>query len=265
MGAVAAADRRDRTPLPPPPVRGAGPGQTRLNDLDEHELAWIASEGRSTAGALDEEGARLTVSLTDERERQSRLASELQAESERTAREARWTRPGRKRRQARADAAEKAVQAEEHRRMAAHAHDQLRQLGGRHLYPWFEQHEDVLARGLAAELALEIPHRAVYHVLGAPGIASLTAACLTGDRSIDIPRLERLVKDRSEPRPLLLFQIAAELYGVEEEGVSLSELLAELDGEDLDRVLQAIAMVKRRRLTIPESPRDLWIRASESE
>ena len=64
----------------------------RLNDLDEHELASIASAGRGIAGALDEEGARLTVSLTDDRERQSRLASELQAESERIARETQWTR-----------------------------------------------------------------------------------------------------------------------------------------------------------------------------
>jgi hypothetical protein len=47
--------------------------------------------------------------------------------------------------------------------------------------------------------------------------------------------------------------------------VSLSELLAELDGEDVDRVLQAIAMVNRRQLTTPESPRDLWIRAAEHE
>ena len=81
--------------------------------------------------------------------------------------------------------------------MAADAHDQLRKLGLRHLYPWFEQHEEVLARGLAAELALALPHRAVYHVLGAPGIA--------------------------------------------------------------------IAMVKRRQLTIPETPQDLWIRAAEPE
>jgi hypothetical protein len=168
--------------------------------------------------------------------------------------ETRWTRPGRRRRQARADAAETATQADEHRRRAADAHDQLRELGGRHLYPWFEQHAEVLARGLAAELALDVSHRAVYYVLGAPGIASLTAACLTSDRSIDIGRLERLVKDSGAPRPLLLFEVAAQLYGAEGD-LSLSELIADLDGEDLDRVLQSIAMVKRRRLTIPESPR----------
>jgi hypothetical protein len=47
--------------------------------------------------------------------------------------------------------------------------------------------------------------------------------------------------------------------------VSLSELLHELDGEDLDRVLQAIATVTRRQLTIEGSAADLWIRAAEPE
>jgi hypothetical protein len=76
--------------------------------------------------------------------------------------------------------------------MAAEAHEQLRELGQRlrHLYPWFEQHKESLARGLAAELSLDSPHRAVYHVLGAPGIVSLTAASLVADRSIDLVRLE---------------------------------------------------------------------------
>ena len=107
-------------------------------------------------------------------------------------------------------------------------------------------------------------HDAVYHVLGAPGIASLTAACLTSDRAIDLGQLERLVKDIGDARQALLFQVAAELYG-REQGVSLNELLLELDGEDLDRVLQAIAMAKRRRLTVQGSAADLWIRAAEPE
>ena len=238
----------------------------KLGELDEEELGAIASEGRRIARSLDEEGAGLTVRLTDDRERHSKLASELQQKVQRLARQARRTLLPRHRRQARADAAELAAQAEHHRRLAAEAHDQLRELGnsGRHLYPWFERHEDVLGRGLAAELVLKAAHSAVYHVLGAPGIASLTAACLTSDRSIDIGRLERLVKDRGDTRQLLLFQVAAELYG-KEEGVSLNELLGELDGEDLDRVLQAIAMIKRRQLTTPAMPEDLWLRAAEPE
>ena len=114
---------------------------------------------------------------------------------------------------------------------------------------------------MAAELTLDAAHSAVYHVLGAPGIASFTAACLTADRAIDLGRLERLVAKDGEPRQRLLFEVAAELYG-REQGVSLSELLAELDGEDLDRVLYAMAVLKGRRSTSSGWPDDLWIRAS---
>ena len=116
---------------------------------------------------------------------------------------------------------------------------------------------------MAAELT-STPRKARYNLLGAPGVASLTAACLTTNRAIDIGLLERLVKKCGEARQRLLFEVAAELYG-REQGVSLSELLAELDGEDLDRVLYAIAVVKRRQITIPGSPDDLWIRAAEPD
>ena len=117
---------------------------------------------------------------------------------------------------------------------------------------------------MAAELTLDAAHSAVHHVLGAPGIASFTAACLTADRAVDLGRLERLIAKDGEPRHRLLFEVAAELYG-REQGVSLSELLAELDGEDLDRVLYAMAVLKGRRSTSSGWPDDLWIRASEPE
>jgi hypothetical protein len=173
-------------------------------------------------GSLDEDGARLTVSLTEDRERHSRLAADLQREAELLPRRQRWVLASRRRRQARADAAEQVDRAEEHRRRAAQAHELLRELGnsGRHLYPWFERHQDVLARGLAAELTLDAAQGAVYHVLGAPSIASLTATCLTTDRAIDIGRLERLVKKDGEARQRLLFEVAAELYGREQGGLA---------------------------------------------
>jgi len=117
---------------------------------------------------------------------------------------------------------------------------------------------------MAAELTLNAAQGAIYHVLGAPGIASLTAACLSTDRAIDLGRLERRVKKDGEARQRLLFEVAAELYG-REQGVSLTEMLAELDGEELDRVLHAIAVVKRRRITIPGSPDDPWIRAADPD
>ena len=117
---------------------------------------------------------------------------------------------------------------------------------------------------MAAELTLDAAQGAVYHVLGEPGIASITAACLTTDRAIDLGRLEQVVKKNGETQQRLLFEVAAELYG-REQGVSLSKLLAELDGEDLDRVLYAIAVLKRRQSASPGSPDDLWIRAAEPD
>jgi hypothetical protein len=75
-------------------------------------------------------------------------------------------------------------------------------------------------RGMAVELTLDAAHSAVYHVLGAPGIASFTAACLTADRAIDLGRLERLVAKDGEPRQRLLFEVAAELYGREQGGLA---------------------------------------------
>src|SRR5437588_4688166 len=154
-----------------------------LRDLDEEQLESVAAEGRTVAGSLDEEGARVTVDLTEDRERHSRLAADLQREAEVLLRRRRWAVASRCRRQARA---ERTDRAEEHRRLAAQAHEQLRELGnsGRHLHLWFERHKGVLARGMAAELTLDAAQGAVYHVLGAPGIASLTAACLTTDRTI---------------------------------------------------------------------------------
>ncbi|HWJ50192.1 MAG TPA: hypothetical protein VNR42_04170 [Solirubrobacteraceae bacterium] len=56
-----------------------------------------------------------------------------------------------------------------------------------------------------------------------------------------------------EVRQRLLFEVAAELYG-RAQGVLLSELLAEFDGEDLDRVLYAMAVLKRRPSASPKSP-----------
>src|SRR5450755_1678165 len=76
-----------------------------LRDLDEEQLESVAAEGRMVASSLDEEGARLTVTLTDDRERQSRLAADLQREAELLLRRRRRALAPRRRRQARADAA----------------------------------------------------------------------------------------------------------------------------------------------------------------
>jgi hypothetical protein len=119
-------------------------------------------------------------------------------------------------------------------------------------------------RIMAAELTLDAAHPTAYHVLAAPGIPSFTSACLTSDWSIDLSQLRELVKDGGEARRQLLFAVAAELYGRDPE-VSLSELPAELDGEDMDRVRYPIAVVKPCRITIPGFPDNLWIRAAEPD
>jgi hypothetical protein len=238
------------------PLEARDRAKDELRDFNDEQLETIAVEGRTAARTLDEDGARLTVTMTEKRERHSRIAGDLQREAELLLRRRRWAMTPQRRRQARADAAERADRPEEHRRRAAQAHEQLRELGNRrrHLYPWFERHRDVLARGMAAELTLDAAHQAVYHVLGAPGIASLTAACLTSDRAIDIGQLQELVRNGGQARQRLLFKVAADLYG-REQGVSLSEVLGELDGGDLDRVPCGIAVVKRSPIAIPGTPR----------
>ncbi len=72
-----------------------------LSDIEEEQLEAIAAEGRAIAGSLDEEGARLTVTLTDDREGNSRLAADLQREAELLLRRRRWALAPRRQRQAR--------------------------------------------------------------------------------------------------------------------------------------------------------------------
>ena len=64
-------------------------GERRATHVDE-DLETVAAEGRRVAGSLDEEGARLMVALTEGRERQSRLAADLQREAELMRRHRRW-------------------------------------------------------------------------------------------------------------------------------------------------------------------------------
>ena len=203
--------------------------------------------------------------MTDDRERHSRLTADLQREAELLLGR-RWALASPRKRQARADAAERADQADEHRRQAAQAHEQLRELGtsGRHLYPWFERHRAVLARGMAAELSLDAAQSAVYHLLGAPGIASLAAACLTTDQAIDLGQLQELVKTGGEARQRLLFAVAAELYG-RGRGSRSASSSRYWTAKTWTVCCNAIAVVKRRQVAIPGFPDDLWIRAAEPD
>lgn len=68
-----------------------------------------------------------------------------------------------------------------------------------------------------------------------------------------------------DERQRVLFDIAMELRAGSERKVTVDELLEQLHGEDLDRVLEAIAIRRRRAFRGVTAPTDLWIRAAEPE
>lgn len=72
-----------------------------------------------------------------------------------------------------------------------------------------------------------------------------------------------MVRD-GDARQRLLFEVAAELYG-REQGVSSANCSPSSTAKTVDRVLEAIAMLKRRRSPTQGSPDDLWIRAAEPD
>ena len=241
-----------------------------LAGADDEALVAIARAGRAAANSLDEDGARLTVRLHEQRDRHAGLASNLEQQSDDLLHHApRGWSAGRRaeRHHARAQAAERRERAAAHREQARAAQEQIRELDAqsRHPYAWFEQHRETLAHGLAAEQLLSTGDRAVYHVLGAPSIASLTAASLTPERAIDLDELAELVKSMGDERQRVLFDIAMELRAGSERKVTVDELLEQLHGEDLDRVLEAIAIRRRRGFRGVTAPTDLWIRAAEPE
>ena len=244
--------------------------RAELADTDDEQLALLVRQGREAASSLDEEGARQTVRLYQERDQNAALASSLDQEAQTLLEHAPrgWSRRRHaEQRQAQDDAAELRLRAESHRQLAANAQDLIRILGeqGRHLYDWFERNRDAVALGLAAEQSLNTVDRAAYHVLGAPSLASLTAVCLTAERAIKLNQLVGVVEERGDERQRLLLDVAIELRSGSDRQVSLSELMEHLHGEDLDRVLEAIAIRRRRAIRGASVPTDLWIRAAEPD
>jgi len=244
--------------------------RAELADTDDEQLALLVRQGREAASSLDEEGARQTVRLYQERDQNAALASSLDQEAQTLLEHAPrgWSRRRHaEQRQAQDDAAELRLRAESHRQLAANAQDLIRILGeqGRHLYDWFDRNRDAVALGLAAEQSLNTVDRAAYHVLGAPSLASLTAVCLTAERAIKLNQLVGVVEERGDERQRLLLDVAIELRSGSDRQVSLSELMEHLHGEDLDRVLEAIAIRRRRAIRGASVPTDLWIRASEPD
>lgn len=244
--------------------------RAELTDADDDQLDALVAEGRKAASSLDEEGARLSVRLQDKRDQEWALGANLEQQAQEILQQAprAWSRRQRaERRQARIDAAERSALAESHRQLAADAQEQIRALGeqGRHLYHWFERNRDARALGLAAEQQLDTANRAAYHVLGAPSIAPLTAACLNAERAIDLGQLGPLVEEEGNERQQLLLDVAIELRSGDEREVTLNELLDQLHGEDLDRVLEGVAIRRRRAFRGVAAPTDLWIRAAEPD
>lgn len=138
--------------------------RAQLSDADDDHLASLVAEGRKAASSLDEDGARLTVRLDEERDQERALAASLEQQAEEILEHAprAWSRRRRaEQRQARIDAEERSARAESHRQLAADAQEQIRVLGeqGRHLYHWFERNRDTLALGLAAEQQLDTGNR----------------------------------------------------------------------------------------------------------
>ena len=80
VGAVAAADRLDRPYYRRQLFAARDRARDELRDLDEEQLERVAAEGRKVAGSLDEEGARLTVTLTEDREDAARGRPAREAE-----------------------------------------------------------------------------------------------------------------------------------------------------------------------------------------
>jgi len=66
-------------------------------------------------------------------------------------------------------------------------------------------------------------------------------------------------------RQQLLLDVAIELRSGDEREVTLNELLEQLQGEDLDRVLEGVAIRRRRAFRGAAAPTDLWIRAAEPD
>jgi hypothetical protein len=215
-----------------------------FGDLDDGELAALASESRKIASSLDDEGARLTVSLTADREFQPKLAGELQRETEAVTWQGRWTLSLHRRHQ---------------HRVAAAARAWAWQLWSAPVSVVRATRERPRARPGRCASARSRPPRHVRRARRAYASRRSRPFCLTSvgrsrSRASSGSSERKVMSDRG-----LLFEVAAELYDCEQR-VSLSELLTELGGEDLDRVLYAIAVLKRRAIESPGPRRSLHAR-----
>jgi len=109
-----------------------------------------------------------------------------------------------------------------------------------HLSRWCTTNGPRLARGLVAQAYLRAKVKAVWHLLGAPSLAPITARHLHGT-TID---LGAVLADAEHPAQHTLAELALQVWREDGE-VTLAEIIA-LTGEDLDRALRAVAISRRR-------------------
>ena len=123
-----------------------------------------------------------------------------------------------------------------------------------HLSRWCTNNGPRLARGLVAQGFLRAKVKAVWHLLGAPSLAPITARHLHGT-TID---LGAVLAAAEHPAQRTLAALALQVWREDGE-VTLAEIVA-LHGEDLDRALRAVAISRRREHTAGRGDSD-WIDA----
>jgi len=147
------------------------------------------------------------------------------------------------------------ARAHEHEENAAALREALEGLPtAGHLSRWCTDNGPRLARGLVAESYLRAKVKAVWHLLGAPSLAPITARHLHGT-TID---LGAVLADSEHPAQHALAELALQVWR-EEGHVTLAEIVA-LQGEDLDRALRAVAISRRRDHTAGRGDSE-WIDA----
>lgn len=123
-----------------------------------------------------------------------------------------------------------------------------------HLSRWCTANGPRLARGLVAQDFLRAKVKAIWHLLGAPSLAAITARHLNAT-TIDLGAVHA---DAKQPAQRTLAELALQVWR-DHGQVTVAELLA-LRGEDLDRALRAVAISRRREHTAGRGDSE-WIDA----
>ena len=109
-----------------------------------------------------------------------------------------------------------------------------------HLSRWCTSNGPRLARGLVAQAYLRAKIKAVWHLLGAPSLAPITA-CHLHDATIDLGAVLNAAEHSAQHT---LAELALQVWREDGE-ITIAEITA-LTGEDLDRALRALAISRRR-------------------